>query len=59
MVVCESRDPTFVAKDDRVAREAKGTWCVVLCGTKFHVATETAHHSKLDIAHLEQFTFNE
>jgi hypothetical protein len=59
MVVCESRDPTFVAKDDRVAREAKGTWCVVLRGTKFHVATETAHHSKFDIAQVEQFPVKE
>ena len=43
---------TLVAKDDWVAREAKGTWCVVLCSPKDYAATESAHRSRLQCSSL-------
>ena len=42
---------TLVAKDYLVAREAKSTWCVVLCNPKDYSATEAAHRSKFNVAH--------
>lgn len=50
-MVCGSRlliglEPEIV-KYDLVARKAKGTRCVVFCGSKDHGAAEVAHRSRL------------